>query len=142
MPPMGVPGRTMAAFARRWLINRVTIYRLKGVNKGLPDWQEEAVANGLLIEKGTTQLAQQSAKQVYSSQVVLRSGIRFSLPNERYRVKVEVLKSRQIMDDPTGPPEVSFTRELELVMVDTYPDPEGTEFLHLLRCQNGDVDQG
>lgn len=141
MPPMGVAGRTMAAFARRWLINRVVIYRLKGVNKGLPDWQEVAVANGLLIEKGTTQLAQQSAKQVYSSQVVLRSGIRFSLPNERYRVRVEVLKSRQAMDDPEGPPEVAFTRELELVMVDTYPDPEGTEFLHLLRCQNGDSGQ-
>lgn len=142
MPPRGLTARTMGRYAGRYLINRVTVWRMSGKVKGIDQWEQLGVFNGLLIEKGSTYLGTDNAKQVYTSTVIIRAGIRFSLPNERYRVHVDVLKSRWMKDDPDAPePELSFSRELMPVMVDTYPDTEGTEFLHLMRCQNGDRDQ-
>lgn len=140
MPPRGLTLRTMNRFAGRHLRDDVKIERLSGIVDDIASYEDLGHFNGKYVEKSSSSYLPNGVDQRYDGTVIIRSGVVFSEPNDRYRITVAQLKSAVELDgDDVSVPEVKRERIFELVGVDVLQDSDGTDFLQVLRIKNGDL---
>ncbi len=121
----------------------VSIFRLKGKTEEDVDiWDNLGEFNGKLIEGSGSTYGADNMTQLYNARVnVLTSDnvnpVSFSDPSDKYRVVVTQFRS-DLEKQGEGPDqEEKRTRYLDVVGVQAFTDPAGTDIAVELRCKNG-----